>query len=63
MKSRSVNGIIQPELAVRVQLFPSLGDCGILRGMENKRIIPYGVINWTMLVRECLFVDNTANVV
>ena len=28
--------------------------------MENKRIIPYGVINWATLVRECLFVDNTA---
>ena len=29
-------------------------------GMENKRKIPYGVINWATLVRECLFVDNTA---
>ncbi len=28
--------------------------------MENKRRIPYGVINWAELVRECLFVDNTA---
>ena len=28
--------------------------------MENKRKIPYGVINWAELVRECLFVDNTA---
>ena len=28
--------------------------------MENKRDIPYGVINWATLVRECLFVDNTA---
>ena len=28
--------------------------------MANKRIIPYGVINWATLVRECLFVDNTA---
>ena len=28
--------------------------------MENKRKIPYGVINWAKLVRECLFVDNTA---
>ena len=28
--------------------------------MENKRKIPYGVINWARLVRECLFVDNTA---
>ena len=28
--------------------------------MEIKRIIPYGVINWATLVRECLFVDNTA---
>jgi len=28
--------------------------------MENRRIIPYGVINWATLVRECLFVDNTA---
>ena len=25
-----------------------------------KRKIPYGVINWAKLVRECLFVDNTA---
>ena len=31
-----------------------------MRGMETKRIIPYGVINWATLVRECLFVDNTA---
>ena len=28
--------------------------------MEKKRRIPYGVINWATLVRECLFVDNTA---
>ena len=28
--------------------------------MENKRKIPYGVINWAEMVRECLFVDNTA---
>ena len=28
--------------------------------MENKRKIPYGVINWAELVRECLFVDNTS---
>ena len=28
--------------------------------MENKRKIPYGVINWATLARECLFVDNTA---
>ena len=28
--------------------------------MDEKRIIPYGVINWATLVRECLFVDNTA---
>ena len=27
--------------------------------MANKRKIPYGVINWATLVRECLFVDNT----
>ena len=27
--------------------------------MERKRKIPYGVINWAKLVRECLFVDNT----
>ena len=27
--------------------------------MEKKRKIPYGVINWATLVRECLFVDNT----
>ena len=32
----------------------------IIRGMETKRRIPYGVINWAELVRECLFVDNTA---
>ena len=36
--------------------------CGILWAMENKRRIPYGVINWAKLVRECLFVDNTAYV-
>ena len=28
--------------------------------MENKRRIPYGVINWATLVHECLFVDNTS---
>ncbi len=28
--------------------------------MENKRRIPYGVINWAELVRECFVVDNTA---
>ena len=28
--------------------------------MENKRKIPYGVMNWAEIVRECLFVDNTA---
>ena len=28
--------------------------------MERKRKIPYGVINWAELVRECMFVDNTA---
>ena len=28
--------------------------------MEMRRRIPYGVINWGRLVRECLFVDNTA---
>ena len=28
--------------------------------MEKKRRIPYGVIHWATLVRECLFVDNTA---
>ena len=28
--------------------------------MEKKLRIPYGVINWATLVRECLFVDNTA---
>ncbi len=28
--------------------------------MENKRTIPYGVINWATLVHECHFVDNTA---
>ena len=27
--------------------------------MLNKRKIPYGVINWAEIVRECLFVDNT----
>ena len=27
--------------------------------MEPKRRIPYGVMNWAELVRECLFVDNT----
>ena len=28
--------------------------------METKRKIPYGVMNWAKLVRECFFVDNTA---
>ena len=27
--------------------------------MEEKRRIPYGVINWAQLVRECFVVDNT----
>ena len=30
--------------------------------MENKRKIPYGVINWAEIVRECLSVDNTAHI-
>jgi len=30
--------------------------------MENKRNIPYGVINWAKLVSECLFVDGTAHI-
>ena len=34
----------------------------ILCGMEKKRKIPYGVINWATLVRECLFVDNTSHI-
>ena len=28
--------------------------------MEEKRRIPYGVMNWAEIVQECLFVDNTA---
>ena len=28
--------------------------------MEKKRRIPYGVMNWVTLVRECHFVDNTS---
>ena len=32
----------------------------MIRGMERKRRIPYGVINWAEVVRECHFVDNTA---
>ncbi|MBE6383747.1 MAG: hypothetical protein E7049_12145, partial [Lentisphaerae bacterium] len=28
--------------------------------METKRKIPYGVMNWAKLVRECFLVDNTA---
>ena len=27
--------------------------------METKRRVPYGVINWAELVRECFVVDNT----
>ena len=34
--------------------------CGILCAVENKRKIPYGVMKWAEIVRECLFVDNTA---
>ncbi len=30
--------------------------------MEGNLAIPYGVINWAKLVRECLFVDNTAHI-
>ena len=37
-----------------------MADFAIMSGMETKRKIPYGVINWAKLVRECLFVDNTA---
>ena len=33
-----------------------------MSGMGSKRKIPYGVINWATLVRECLFVDNTAHI-
>ena len=33
--------------------------CDRIRAMENKRKIPYGVINWAELVRECFIVDNT----
>jgi len=28
--------------------------------METKRKIPYGVINWAEIVRECFFVDDAA---
>ena len=34
-------------------------DFGTIFGMETKRRIPYGVINWAELVRECFIVDNT----
>ena len=34
-------------------------DYGIIHDMEQKRRIPYGVINWAELVRECFVVDNT----
>ena len=34
--------------------------CAIIRGMETKRKIPSGVINWAEIVRECFFVDNAA---
>ena len=30
-----------------------------MSGMETKRRIAYGVINWAELVRECFLVDNT----
>ena len=32
----------------------------MIRAMQAKRIVPYGVINWATLVNECHFVDNTA---
>ena len=32
---------------------------GTICGMEEKRKIPYGVMNWAELVRECFVVDNT----
>ena len=35
------------------------GGYGIICRMENRRKIPYGVINWAELVRECFIVDNT----
>ena len=31
----------------------------IIRSMGEKRKIPYGVMNWAELVRECFVVDNT----
>jgi hypothetical protein len=34
-----------------------LCNFAIICGMENKRDIPYGVINWATLARECLFVE------
>ena len=30
--------------------------------MDDKRKIPYGVMNWAEIARECLFVDNTAHI-
>lgn len=31
---------------------------GTIRVMGERRKIPYGVMNWAKLVRECLFVDS-----
>ena len=33
---------------------------GIITAMNKRRKIPYGVMNYEKLVRECYFVDNTA---
>ena len=32
---------------------------GTICGMEEKRKVPYGVMNWAELVHECFIVDNT----
>ena len=61
----------QPSCAGSLEIAPPRGflvasriglNFDIICGMEEKRKIPYGVINWAQLVRECIFVDNTAYV-
>ena len=47
------------ECNARTAICRSRAGFGTILGMDKKRRIPYGVINWAELVRECFLVDNT----
>ena len=47
------------DLGVAERPHSQFTNYAIICGMEEKRRIPYGVINWAQLVRECFVVDNT----